>query len=411
MATKRGWLTIRHLGMIAALAMVTFLLGACGEDPTAIPAATAAPPAATATVAPPTNTPAPGVTPVATAAPATAAPATQAPAATAEPPEPTPTLGEPYFEGKTLRFIVCCSPGGGQDFFARLLARFLPPYLPGDPAAIVQNRPGAAGLVAANYTYNQAKPDGLTLGNVLSPLAVNQIAGSSGVAFDLAKFHWLINLEGASFTCYVRSDTGIRTLDDLRNAPEPIPMAAPQGVTTMMLTLMKEDLGANVQLIRGYSGSTSEEVLAVEQGEVLGACKNWPAVGGARPDWIATNFVTPIFQFASAPGDPSVPPGVPTVTDVRSQVNETSYAAMLIAASATQFAYGYATHPNTPVDVVNMLQDGFWQAANDPAFIAAAQPRGFLVTPTHGADMQVIMTEALNASAEVRAKVIELLGG
>lgn len=411
MATKRGWLTIRHLGMIAALAMVTFLLGACGEDPTAIPTATAAPPAATATVAPPTNTPASGVTPVATAAPATAAPATQAPAATAEPPEPTPTPEEPYFEGKTLRFIVCCSPGGGQDFFARLLARFLPPYLPGVPGAIVQNRPGAAGLVAANYTYSQAKPDGLTLGNVLSPLAVNQIAGSPGVAFDFAKFHWLINLEGASFTCYVRSDTGIETLDDLRNAPEPIPMASPQGVSTMMLTLMKEDLGANVQLIRGYSGSTSEEVLAVEQGEVLGACKNWPAVGGARPKWIETNFVTPIFQFASAPGDPSLPPGVPTVTDVRSQVNETSYAAMLIAASATQFAYGYATHPGTPVNVVHMLQDGFWQAANDAAFVEAAQPRGFLVTPTHGADMQVIMTEALNASDEVRAKVIELLGG
>src|SRR4051794_32884581 len=69
-----------------------------------------------------------------------------------------------FYAGKTLTIIVGYAPGGGFDQVARVLARHLPDHLPGSPAVVVQNMDGAGSLVAANYLYSAAKPDGLTIG-------------------------------------------------------------------------------------------------------------------------------------------------------------------------------------------------------------------------------------------------------
>jgi tripartite-type tricarboxylate transporter receptor subunit TctC len=73
---------------------------------------------------------------------------------------------EPFYKGKTIRLIVGSTPGGFYDRWARLFARYMPKYIPGNPEMIVQNMPGAGSVVAANYVYSVAKPDGLTLGIV-----------------------------------------------------------------------------------------------------------------------------------------------------------------------------------------------------------------------------------------------------
>lgn len=73
---------------------------------------------------------------------------------------------KPFYEGKTVRIVVGFTSGGFYDRWSRLLARYVPKYIPGNPEMIVQNMPGAGGLVAANHVYSVAKPDGLTLGMV-----------------------------------------------------------------------------------------------------------------------------------------------------------------------------------------------------------------------------------------------------
>src|SRR5262245_60593557 len=65
------------------------------------------------------------------------------------------------FKGKTLRIIIGTSTGGGVDLYARLVGQFLGKHLPGEPLIIPQNMPGASSVVAANYVYSVAKPDGL----------------------------------------------------------------------------------------------------------------------------------------------------------------------------------------------------------------------------------------------------------
>ena len=96
-----------------------------------------------------------------------------------------------FFKGKTIRFVVGFSPGGGFDTYTRFIARHFGKHVPGNPRTVVQNRTGAGSMIAANYIYNRAKPDGLTVGNWIGPLVLQHVLGKKGIKFDGRKFNWL----------------------------------------------------------------------------------------------------------------------------------------------------------------------------------------------------------------------------
>jgi len=84
---------------------------------------------------------------------------------------------ESFYKGKTIRLIVGLAPGGGFDTYSRVIARHMGKHIPGNPTTVVDNMPGAAGLVAANFIYRIARPDGLTIGNFVGGLNLQQLLG------------------------------------------------------------------------------------------------------------------------------------------------------------------------------------------------------------------------------------------
>src|SRR4030095_8029077 len=128
--------------------------------------------------------------------------------------------GETDFKGKTVRLIIGTSTGGGVDLYARLVAQFLGKHLPGEPVIIAQNMPGASSVVAANYLYSVAKPDGLTLGALQGGAFFDQVLGHNTVKFDWAKFTWIGSPERLEAQLYMRADSPYKTLDDIRSASE-----------------------------------------------------------------------------------------------------------------------------------------------------------------------------------------------
>ncbi len=120
-----------------------------------------------------------------------------------------------------MRIIVGFTPGGFYDRWARLLSRYMPKYIPGNPNFLVQNMPGASSVIAANYVYNLAKADGLTILVPINSLYLDQIVGRKEVKFDVRKFEFIGTQEKAPTMLYFRADSPFKTLEDIIKAKEP----------------------------------------------------------------------------------------------------------------------------------------------------------------------------------------------
>src|SRR5829696_3555838 len=123
-------------------------------------------------------------------------------------PMSTPLYAQtPFYQGKQIRVVVGFTPGGFYDRWARLLSRYMPKYIPGNPNFVVQNMPGASSVIAANYVYNIAKADGLTLLVPINSLYLDQIVGRKEVKFDMRKFEFIGTQEKTPTMLYFRSDS------------------------------------------------------------------------------------------------------------------------------------------------------------------------------------------------------------
>src|SRR5688500_11811263 len=123
-----------------------------------------------------------------------AKPARPAESAPAAQPATAPASGvdvAAFYAGKTIRVIVATTAGSAFDLYARTLARHMPKYLPGSPGMIVENMPGAAHLIGANYLYNVADKDGTVIGTFVETQVLNQVIGGKGVEFDALRFNWI----------------------------------------------------------------------------------------------------------------------------------------------------------------------------------------------------------------------------
>src|SRR6188474_3496806 len=135
--------------------------------------------------------------------------------------EPAAAQQAPFYQGKTVRVVIGFTPGGFYDRWARLLSRYMPKYISGNPNFVVQNMPGASSVIAANYVYNLAKPDGLTLLVPINSLYLDQIVGRGEVKYDVRKFLFIGSQEKAPTMLYFRADSPFKTLADIIKASEP----------------------------------------------------------------------------------------------------------------------------------------------------------------------------------------------
>ena len=133
---------------------------------------------------------------------------------------------EDFYKGKTIQFVVGGTAGGGYDTYTRLIARHFPQYVPGKPSTVVQNMPGAAMLIAANYTYNSAPRDGTVIGNWSGPLILQHMMGNPAVQFEGRKFGWLGMPTADALVCITTERSGIRTAEDWRKAKTRVKLGA-----------------------------------------------------------------------------------------------------------------------------------------------------------------------------------------
>ena len=314
---------------------------------------------------------------------------------------------EEFYEGKTIRFVVGFSPGGGFDTYTRMIARHFGKHVPGNPTTVVENKTGAGSLVAANYIYNQAEPDGLTIGNWIGPLVLQQVLGNKAAKLDGRKFGWLGTPTPDSGICVLTQASGIKTAEDWFASKRPIKIGgtAPGSTTDDVPKLVKVALGLPIQMVEGYSG-TSKIRLAAESGEIDGGCWAWESI---KPTWakgIESGQARVVMQtmLESHPELKHVP-----LAAKYAKTEEARELLNVVNGPYGVLARPYSIAPGTPKERLEVLQKAFMETLRDSELLAEAKKAKLEIKPVDGPTVAKLMADLYNLKAATKEKLKEIV--
>ena len=322
------------------------------------------------------------------------------------------TQAEPFYKGKTMRIMVGSTAGGFYDRWARLFARYMGKYIPGQPEIIAQNMPGAGSVIVANHVFNAAKPDGLTMAMPLNSLYVDQLAGRSEVQFDLREFQWIGSPAVESVIMYIRADSPYKSIADIIKAKEP-PKCGGSGTASsdyILSKVLEETVGAKFNTVLGYAGGTEID-LAVEKNEVVCRAHSMSAHFGREPfdTWHKRGFDRHLVQ-TSRKKDPRAA-DAPILDELFEQykvpANSRRLAQVLLAAG--DFGRPMMVTPGTPPDRVKILRDAYVKTLSDPDVLEEAKKGRMDVDPATGEELEALVKEIFDSPPEVVERVKKIL--
>ena len=319
----------------------------------------------------------------------------------------------PYYQGKTITIITGSQAGDLFDIYARMIALHMGKHIPGNPNMLVQNMPGAGHIVAANFVYGVAKPDGLTLLAPNPNLYIDQLIGRPEIKFDWAKFSWIGNASRTTDLLYMRSDAPFKTIEDVRSAKEPPKCGATGTGTTGYLVprLLDETIGAKFNIVTGYKGG-NEIDLAVERGELQCRAFSVTAFFGREPfhTWRKTNFVRAIIQLGEKRDNRL--PDVPTLNELMEKYKTPEIGRRLasIVISSEVFQRPYMGPPGMRPEHVKILRDAFQKTLKDNAFIEEVKSKKLDTEYTSGEEMETLAKEMMSQKPEIIDRLRKVLG-
>ena len=307
-----------------------------------------------------------------------------------------------FYKGQTIRFVVGFAAGGGYDLSARIVGRHMGKHIPGNPTIVVENMTGAGSLIAANYTYNSAKPDGLFVGIWNSAYVLRQALGDRAVRLDARKLGWIgAPTKGTPF-CSIMAHTGLKSLKDVLSADRELKMGStgPGSTYDDMPQILNRTLKTKFKVISGYEG-TSTILVAMRRKEVDGGCWTWESARTtARPmlDASGDDKLIP-FLIHSRELDREVKdlPLIPEV--IMGQDNLSAYETWV---GTYEFQRPFSVPPGTPKDRLQILRKAFADTLKDPEFIAEAKKTKFDATYVSGEEVEKYVDKVLSVTPKAK---------
>lgn len=270
-----------------------------------------------------------------------------------------PVLAAPYYTGKSLTIVVGSAPGGGYNNMARLIGRHLSKYIPGKPHIVIQNMPGASGVIAANYLYNIVKPDGLTIGAIQGSNVLGNAVKAPGINFDVMKFRWIGSSAIEPTVLTIRSDLPYKGFDDLMRTKNPIYLGVSggaAGVSVQFMSILKSFVDIPHVNLVAYP-SNAEVFLAIERKELDGLAASYFSL-----KHLVTRGVVRVGLRGRVPVDEIK--NVPVDEDYTK--NATGKALMAIRSSSDLMGRPYLAPPGTPAEMLGILREAFFKVTHDP---------------------------------------------
>jgi tripartite-type tricarboxylate transporter receptor subunit TctC len=311
-----------------------------------------------------------------------------------------------YYRGKTVRIIVGLSAGGGFDVYARAMARHMGKHIPGNPAFVVDNMPGAGSMIAANHVYKAAKPDGLTVGHFVGSLFMQQLLGRPGAEFEALKYEFVGAPIPEKTACALTKASGISNMDRWFAAKAPVKLGATgSGPIVDVPKILKAALGLPVQLVLGFKG-TADIRLAAESGEVAGACWSWDAIKSTWAKGLESGDVNIVLQALPKP-HPDLPKVPLAIGYAKSE--EARQLIQVGIHDAADVARPFVMPPGTPKDRVQAMRAAFLATLKDPAFLAEAEKSKLDVDPVTGEELEKIVAGLYKMNPAILANLKEVL--
>ncbi len=311
-----------------------------------------------------------------------------------------------FYKGKSLRIIVGTSAGGGFDTYTRTIGRHLGKHIPGQPAIVVDNMPGAGHLIGANHMYKVAKPDGLTIGHFHGGWFLYQLFKRPGIEFDATKFEFLGSPIKESRACAFTKASGITSVERWLAAKTPVKLGGiGGGAPDDMARMLAATTALPIQLVSGYKG-TSEIRLAAESGELAGGCWTWDSIRSTWSKAIQSGEAIVVLQALPKP-HPELP-NVPLALSLA----KSDEARQLLQAGVqdpADFYRPYVAPPRTPKQRVETFRQAFDATMKDAEFLADAKKANLDIEPIGGPEMAKIVAGIFKLNPALAAKLKSIL--
>jgi tripartite-type tricarboxylate transporter receptor subunit TctC len=319
-----------------------------------------------------------------------------------------------FYRGKQVKLIVGYGPGGGYDVYARLLARHLGRYIPGNPAVVVQNMPGAGSLRAANYIYVSAPKDGTVIGTFSRDMPLFALLGNNAnVQFDSRKFTWLGSSSSYGNDAYLlimRADAAVKSIEEGRRPGGPPLVLGSTGEGASgsdVPAVLRDALGLNIKLVLGYPDSPSLN-LAIDRKELEGRTTGLSSVKSSKPEWLRpSSGMQVLLQFGRAGRHPDFP-DVPTARELARDDN----ARALIELVELPFLLSrpFVAPPGLPPDRAKALQSAFMAVHDDSQYREEAGKFQVDISPIGGEEAVLAIDRIYGAPPELHDTMRKILG-
>lgn len=280
-----------------------------------------------------------------------------------------------FYRGKTVEILVGAAAGGGYDVVARLIANHMARHIPGNPAMVVRNMPGATGLVMTNHLYNVARRDGTILGMPTSNVPIEPrlrliSPDGSNIKFDIGRFGWLGTPLQEPQVTWLWHTAPAKTVDDLKATTILMGATTATADNFVLPMLVNQIAGTRMKPVTGYRGQ-NEINIAAERGEVQGNNTGLSNLTVNRADWLRDGKVRILIQYGTE--RLAAIKDVPTAMELAPSDADRAVLRTYAAKFAMARPLAVVTDAN---DRVEALQAAFAATMADPRYLNDAQKLG-----------------------------------
>jgi tripartite-type tricarboxylate transporter receptor subunit TctC len=303
-----------------------------------------------------------------------------------------------FYKGKAVTIVVSSSAAGGYDTIARTVARYMGRHLPGHPAFIVRNMPGAGGMTATNYLYNNAEKDGSVVALVQNNTPFEPLFGTKEARYDPVKFNWLGSPSAETAMVLLWHTVPVNSFADLKAREVAVGVSGANSTPAFFARLLNATLGTRMKPINGYPGQ-NDVLLAMERRELDGhPSAFFSSVRSTRPTWLTQKTAKAIVQYG--PERRAELPDVPFAPDLVGDDEDR----LVMQAAFAPLALGrpFLMPPGLPAERVAALRQAFAAAMTDPDFLAEGEKIGLdLSAPRTGEQIQAVMERTYQSPPRV----------